>query len=64
MDQIKITDLARPQFKANPYPFYARLRADAPVCRTKFLGQPTWLVTRYADVSLIVRGLEELPVAI
>ncbi len=50
MDQIKIADLARPKFKANPYPFYARLRAEAPVCRTKLLGQPTWLVTRYSDV--------------
>ena len=24
-------DLASPTFKANPYPFYARLRAEAPV---------------------------------
>lgn len=50
MDQIRATDLARPKFKANPYPFYARMRAEVPVCPTKLLGQPTWLVTRYADV--------------
>jgi cytochrome P450 PksS len=50
MKPIKIVDLARPQFKANPYPLYARLRAEAPVCRTKLLGQTTWLVTRYSDV--------------
>lgn len=24
---------ARSSFEANPYPFYARLRAEAPVCR-------------------------------
>jgi hypothetical protein len=24
-------DLASPRFKANPYPFYARLRDEAPV---------------------------------
>ena len=52
---VRITDLAKPQFKANPYPFYARLRAEAPVCRTKFLGEPTWLVTRYADVLMLLK---------
>ena len=55
MLQIKITDLARPKFKANPYPFYARLRAEAPVCRTTFIRQPTWVVTRYDDVLGILR---------
>jgi cytochrome P450 len=52
---MKIADLARPEFKANPYPYYARLRAEAPVCRTKFLGAPTWLVTRYDDVVMVLR---------
>jgi cytochrome P450 len=52
---IKISDLARPQFKANPYPFYARLRAEAPVCRTTFLRQPTWLITRYEDVVMLLK---------
>ncbi len=47
---IKIANLARPDFKANPYPLYARLRSEAPVCPTVLLGQPTWLVTRYRDV--------------
>ncbi len=55
MDQIKITDLAQPHFKANPYPFYARLRAENPVCRTTFLRQPTWLITRYDDVLAVLR---------
>ncbi len=52
---LKITNLARPEFKANPYPFYARLRAEAAAHRTKFLGQPTWLVTRYDDVVSILK---------
>jgi len=47
---VKIADLARPGFKANPYPFYARLRKEDPVCATKLLGQTTWLITRYSDV--------------
>jgi len=55
VDQIKITDLAQPHFKANPYPFYARLRAENPVCRTTFLRQPTWLITRYDDVLTVLR---------
>ncbi len=53
--QLKITDIARPQFKANPFPFYRKLRADMPVCRTKLLGAPTWLVTRYDDVVTVLR---------
>jgi len=52
---FKVSDLARPEFKANPYPFYARLRAETPVCPTKLLGQPTWLVTRYDDVVRLLK---------
>lgn len=52
---VKIPDLARPTFKADPYPFYARLRAEAPVCRTRFLGKPAWLITRYNDVLKLLR---------
>lgn len=51
-------DLASPRFKANPYPIYARLREEAPVCRTTLtLGrrQSTWLVTRYDDVHTLLR---------
>jgi cytochrome P450 PksS len=43
-------------FKANPYPFYARLRTEAPV---HCLGLPTkemaWLVTRYDDVVAVLK---------
>jgi cytochrome P450 len=43
-------DLASPQFKANPYPFYARLRAEEPVCRVTLPNrQAVWLITRYDD---------------
>jgi cytochrome P450 len=47
-------DLASPRFKANPYPFYARLRAEAPVWRTTVTipdRRTAWLVTRYDDVA-------------
>jgi cytochrome P450 PksS len=53
---IVAPDLASPAFKANPYPFYARLRAEAPVCRVT-LGdrRTTWLVTRYEDVARVLK---------
>jgi len=53
--KLKMGDLARPTFKANPYPFYARLRATSPVCPTKLLGQPTWIITRYDDAFMVFR---------
>lgn len=55
MTRFTPDDLAAPQFKANPYPFYARLRAEAPVCPTRLLRQTTWLVTRYADVLAVLK---------
>ncbi len=55
LDQVKVADLASPRFKANPYPFYARLRGEMPVARTTFLRQPTWLITRYQDSLAVLR---------
>lgn len=54
---IQPPDLASPAFKANPYPFYARLRAEAPVHRMKFSSWlPTvWVVSRYADVLAVLK---------
>src|SRR5712692_4040465 len=44
-------NLASPAFKANPYPFYSRLRAEAPVFQVSLPGgQSAWLITRYDDV--------------
>lgn len=56
MDNIVAPDLASPQFNANPYPLYARLRAQAPVYRTTLPHkQVAWLVTRYEDVLGILK---------
>jgi len=53
---IPSLDLSSPQFKANPYPFYARLQADTPVLRTRALfGLTAWLVTRYDDVLTVLK---------
>ena len=43
-----------PEFIANPYPFYRRLREEDPVHRSTLLPD-TWVVTRYADVAMILR---------
>src|SRR6266487_2189679 len=56
MHQIVSPNLASPQFKANPYPFYARLREEAPVYRTILPSrQVAWLVTRYDDVLAVLK---------
>src|SRR5918999_1583553 len=53
---IVAPDLASPAFKANPYPFYARLRAEAPVWRVTLGDRRTaWLVTRYEDVARVLK---------
>jgi cytochrome P450 len=46
----KLAALAGPQFRSNPYPFYARLRRKNPVIQ--FItpdGHSAWLITRYDD---------------
>jgi cytochrome P450 PksS len=49
-------NIAGPEFKANPYPFYARLRAEAPVYRmTLPTGEAAWLITRYDDVASVLK---------
>jgi cytochrome P450 PksS len=57
VNRIQAPDLASPQFKANPYPFYARLRAEAPVYRyhSRLLSRHAWLVTRYDDVLAVLK---------
>jgi cytochrome P450 PksS len=54
--QARRLDLASPAFKANPYPFYARLRAGDPVLPVTLPDRQTvWLVTRYDDVALVLK---------
>lgn len=46
-------DLQSPEFLANPYPTYARLREQAPV----YLIEPgSWLVTRYQDAEFLLKS--------
>jgi cytochrome P450 len=49
-------NIASSQFKANPYPIYAQLRAEAPVARITLPDKRVaWLVTRYDDVLAALR---------
>lgn len=49
-------DISSPAFKADPFPFYARLRATAPVYPVTLPdGRTAWLVTRYDDVAAVLK---------
>ncbi len=49
-------DITSAKFKADPFPFYAQLRAEAPVFPVKGPGkQRAWLVTRYDDVLAVLK---------
>src|SRR5947209_8689751 len=53
--QVDITDAT---FKANPFPFYAQLRAEAPVFPVTMrmpIRQRAWLITRYSDVQDVLK---------
>lgn len=50
-------NLFGPTFRADPYPVYARLQAEAPLYpRTNAHGVTTWFVTGYDDVAEILRN--------
>ncbi len=53
---IAPVDVTSAAFKANPFPFYAQLRAQAPVFPVKLLAkQRAWLITRYDDVLAVLK---------
>jgi cytochrome P450 PksS len=54
--QAPWVNFAGPAFKATAYPFYARLRAEAPVYQVTVQGRQTaWLITRYDDVAAVLK---------
>ncbi|HEY8036202.1 MAG TPA: cytochrome P450 [Methylobacter sp.] len=46
-------DIQAPEFIANPYPVYARLREQSPVY---LLDPGVWLITRYHDVEYLLKS--------
>jgi cytochrome P450 len=56
MASIVKLDLTSPVFRDNPYPIYAQLRAESPVCRVKLPDkQVVWFVTRYEDALTVLK---------
>jgi cytochrome P450 len=56
MSAIPDVDIASAKFKADPYPYYARLRDEAPVHRVRLPNKRfAWLITRYDDVSAALK---------
>ncbi|REG29401.1 cytochrome P450 [Archangium gephyra] len=47
-------NLVLPEVLSNPYPHFARLRRDSPVCQVEPGG--LWAVTRYADVMHVLKN--------
>ncbi len=53
---IMPVDVTSAIFKANPFPFYAQLRAEAPVFPVTLpTKQRAWLITRYDDVLNVLK---------
>jgi cytochrome P450 len=53
---IECPNLASPRFKADPFPFFARLRAEAPVYRATLpSGQAAWLLSCYDDALAVLK---------
>ena len=56
MTPIPHVNIASSEFKANPFPFYARLRSEAPVYRTTLPDKRNaWLITRYQDAVVLLK---------
>ncbi len=56
--QMKIEkpfDISRREFRADPFPFYAWMRAEQPVYRAKWGRRDVWLVARYDDVVAVLK---------
>ncbi|GHO85088.1 cytochrome P450 family protein [Dictyobacter formicarum] len=56
MSSIAPVNVVDAKFKANPFPFYAQLRAEAPVFPVTLpTKQRAWLITRYDDVLNVLK---------
>lgn len=50
-----LVDVTSSDWKADPFPFYAKLRQEKPVLRVRMGQMEGWLVTRYDDVVGMLR---------
>jgi cytochrome P450 len=56
---MTIVNLLTPDVRANPYPLYAELRRNSPVCEVAPGG--IWAVTRFEDVMTILKNPQLYP---
>jgi len=52
-DALSLSNLSRPEVRADPYPFYARLRTEDPVHWDEAMN--FWVLTRYDDIEFAYR---------
>jgi len=57
-DQAQTIDMQAPAFRADPYPFYARMRRETPVFKTHIpgFGRDAFVVTRYDDIVAALKN--------
>jgi cytochrome P450 PksS len=56
LSAVQQVNIVSAEFKADPFPFLARLRASDPVYRTTLPDKtPVWLLTRYDDLTALLR---------
>lgn len=58
MNAAQRVNVVSTEFKSNPFPFLAALRASEPVYRTVLpdkVKTPVWLLTRYEDVNTLLK---------
>jgi cytochrome P450 len=56
MTQQFAINLNSPDFKADPYPVFARVRSEDPVYLTEFPGNRSgWMITRYEEAEKVLR---------
>ena len=59
MRDARQVNIVSAEFKADPFPLLARLRASEPVYRTTLpdkVKTPVWLLTRYEDAGALLKG--------
>jgi cytochrome P450 len=53
---IESRDILSSEHKRDPFPYYARLRAEAPVTEVSIAGLgKVWMLTRYADIAACLK---------
>ena len=57
-EQAPTIDMQAPAFRADPYPFYARLRRETPVFKTHIpgFGRDAFVVMRYDDIVAALKN--------